>query len=111
MPPCSSEDGLSHEAIYRQTWATFVDNAITQHQPSGAIGSHKVIELRDLMQLEEVLSKVQMLVESDNTEGEPADRAKDTYTAKRSGLRHTGRDRCTGLTSWHGVRELSELLK
>lgn len=50
---------LSNEAIYRQNWASYVDSAISRHQSSGAQGIGDPIDLRDVMQLEELLSKIE----------------------------------------------------
>lgn len=51
--------GSSNEAIYRQKWAAFVDTTIAKSLPNNAEGVEERIELRDLMRLEEVLSKVE----------------------------------------------------
>lgn len=51
---------MSNEAIYRQTWSAFVDEAIAKQQSSNTEGSvEQRIELRDLMRLEEVLSRIE----------------------------------------------------
>lgn len=51
-------NGLSNEAIYRENWASYVDSAISRHQSSGAQGVGDPIDLRDVMRLEELLSKI-----------------------------------------------------
>lgn len=52
--------GLSNETIYRQKWAMFVDNTIARRASSGGTeGVGERVELRDLMHLEEVLSKIE----------------------------------------------------
>lgn len=51
---------MSNEAIYRQTWSAFVDQAIAKRQLYTADGHvEQRIELRDLMRLEEVLSRIE----------------------------------------------------
>lgn len=56
---------VNNEAMYRTTWATFVDGAISMHQKQGAGGGEGSvdrggrIELRDVMVLEEVLAKIE----------------------------------------------------
>lgn len=51
---------MSNEAIYRQTWSAFVDQAIAKRQFDTADGNvEQRIELRDLLRLEEVLSRIE----------------------------------------------------
>lgn len=52
-------NGLSNEAIYRENWASYVDSAISRHQSSGAPGVGDPIDLRDVMRLEELLSRIE----------------------------------------------------
>lgn len=61
---------MSNEAMYRQNWSRFVDRAIVQRATPGGYDSKQgnsatqKIELRDLMWLEELLSKLEIVDDS-----------------------------------------------
>lgn len=105
-------NGLSNEAIYRENWASYVDSAISRYQSSGGQGVGDPIDLRDVMRLEELLSKIEhvataatregsgqalgtctsthLLLEEQETENKAPARTRDTQC---DGARPRGRDR------------------
>ncbi|CAM9914601.1 unnamed protein product, partial [Laminaria digitata] len=103
-------NGLSNEAIYRENWAAYVDSAIFRHESSGAQGVGDPIDLRDVMRLEELLSKIEhaaaacegggralgsgasthLLLEQQETENKAPARTRDSH---RDGARPRGKER------------------